>query len=150
MENPAGAGQCKLLAGDASDDDGLGWRVAVEGDTALVSAMFADVIGVDSGALYAFEHVVGEGWVETQKLVATDMAAGDQFFDKEDYHFPKPLVEVAGQPMIKLVIDNLRAATPDAEFIFVVNEQDCQHHSLDKVLDLMTDGQCKIVKLRQC
>ena len=81
--------------------------------------------------------------------ILVPMAAGDQFFDKEDYHFPKPLVEVAGQPMIKLVIDNLRAAAPDAEFIFVVNEQDCQHHSLDKVLDLMTDGQCKIVKLRQ-
>ena len=77
------------------------------------------------------------------------MAATDQFFDKDDYHFPKPLIEVAGQPMIKLVIDNLRAAVPDAEFIFVVNEEDCLHHSLDSALELMTDGRCTIVKLQQ-
>lgn len=81
--------------------------------------------------------------------ILVPMAAADKFFEKEDYHFPKPLVEVAGQPMVRLVIDNLRAAAPDAEFIFVVNEQDCRQYSLDKSLALMTDGQCTVVKLSQ-
>lgn len=56
------------------------------------------------------------------------------FFPEDEFYFPKPLVEVAGQPMIELVVGSLKADFPDADFIFVVDTEDARRFSLDRVV----------------
>lgn len=72
--------QAKLMAQDGADTDIFGVRVALFGDTALISARRDDVegIGEDAGSAYIFERTKGK-WTQTQKLVAPDGKAGDRF-----------------------------------------------------------------------
>src|SRR5262245_61502913 len=68
-----------LFAGDAASGDQLGYSAAIDGDTVVMGAPFVDHAGlVDQGAAYVFVRT-GGGWVEQQKLVATDPAQGDYF-----------------------------------------------------------------------
>lgn len=74
------------------------------------------------------------------------IAAPEDLFPRKDFHFPKPQIEIDGQPMISRVIDNLSRNDPDARFIFVVRAQDCRQFSLDDTLALSTPGRCVIVQ----
>jgi len=64
----------KLVASDAAEGDRFGTSVALSGAVALVGAPGAGVSG--SAYVYRFD---GVQWVEEQKLVASDGAAGDAF-----------------------------------------------------------------------
>lgn len=69
----------ELVADDGADNDQFGTFVALQGGTAIVGAAAAVVSGNDhQGAAYVF-NVDGGTWTETQKLVADDGAAGDEF-----------------------------------------------------------------------
>lgn len=72
--------QAKLMADDGADTDIFGVRVALFGDTALISARRDDIegVGVDAGSAYIFERSQGL-WKQKQKLVAPDAAADDRF-----------------------------------------------------------------------
>lgn len=61
------------------------------------------------------------------------------FFPKEQYFFPKPLVEVAMRPMIEIVIKNFQTRIKSCKFIFVVDKQDIITCSLDQTLQLLTN-----------
>ena len=67
---------------------------------------------------------------------------GRQFADR-GYTFPKPLVEVAGQPLIEIVARNL---TPSCahRFVFVCKQEHIQKFALGDVLELVAPG-CRIV-----
>lgn len=69
--------QSKLVASDGVPGDEFG-RVAIDGDTAIVSAISDDDAGYDAGSVYVFERTNGL-WAQEAKLVAGDGAAGDQF-----------------------------------------------------------------------
>ena len=69
------------------------------------------------------------------------------FFDAAEYVYPKPLIEVNGVSMIELVIRNLERIQGPKTFIFVVSAEDCQKYHLDQVLRLLTEDNCRIVKL---
>lgn len=71
----------------------------------------------------------------------------EDLFPRADYHFPKPLIEVDGLPMIERVIQNLRAADPQAHFVFIVRREDCVGYSLDSVLKIATCDRCTIVQI---
>lgn len=71
--------QARLTASDAQTGDGLGFDVAIEGDTLLAGADMGDddVRGQsDSGAAYVFTRS-GPTWTEAAKLTASDSQAGD-------------------------------------------------------------------------
>lgn len=69
----------KLSASDGAADDQFGYAVALDGDTAFVSASFADIGDQpNQGAVYVFTHDEN-GWTQTQKLTAPDGEAGDQY-----------------------------------------------------------------------
>jgi dTDP-glucose pyrophosphorylase len=68
------------------------------------------------------------------------------FFSAEEYFFPKPLIEVAGQPMIELVIGMLARDFPDADFVFIVDREDARSFSLDRVLKLAAGESAKVVE----
>lgn len=72
--------QAKLMAEDGANTDIFGVRVALFGDTALISARRDDIegVGVDTGSAYIFERTNGK-WTQTQKLVAPDGKADDRF-----------------------------------------------------------------------
>ncbi|WP_448192913.1 glycosyltransferase family 2 protein [Azospirillum sp. sgz301742] len=74
------------------------------------------------------------------------IAAEDTFFDAEEFRFPKPLIEVAGKPMIQRTVENLRAI--EGRMIFVARSQDIRQYSLDNVLRLVGGPEVVIVPLR--
>jgi NDP-sugar pyrophosphorylase family protein len=68
------------------------------------------------------------------------------FFPEDEYFFPKPLIEVAGQPMIELVVGSLKQDFPEADFTFIVDREDARAFSLDRVLRLAAGESAKIVE----
>lgn len=81
--------------------------------------------------------------------VVVPLATRSSFFSTDEYHFPKPLVEVGGTPMIQLVVENLRSAIPAAEFIFLVRQDDIDLHSLDNVLKLVAGDDAVVIGLKR-
>jgi hypothetical protein len=72
--------QAKLMAADGGKTDIFGVRVALSGDTALISARRDDdeVMGVDAGSAYVFTRT-GTTWHQQAKLTAPDGAEDDRF-----------------------------------------------------------------------
>ncbi len=72
--------QAKLTAADGASRDWFGVRVAISGDTAVITADADDddVNGVDSGSAYVFTRS-GTTWYQQAKLTAADGAAVDLF-----------------------------------------------------------------------
>ena len=70
--------QAKLLAGDGDAGDEFGGSVCIEGNSAVIGAIGDDDAGEDSGAAYMFVRS-GNDWIQQDKLVASDAAAGDHF-----------------------------------------------------------------------
>ncbi len=72
--------QAKLTAADGGETDIFGVRVALSGDTALISARRDDddIMGVDAGSAYVFFRT-GTRWEQQEKLTAPDGVADDRF-----------------------------------------------------------------------
>ncbi len=70
--------EAKLLASDGSVGDNFGYRVGISGDTAIIGANGDDDNGNGSGSAYIF-RLNDPNWVEEDKLLASDGAAGDYF-----------------------------------------------------------------------
>lgn len=75
------------------------------------------------------------------------IASEHDLFPREEFHFPKPLIEVDGEPMVSRVISNLKGQDPEAEFIFVVRSEDCRAYSLDRAIIEATEGRAQVVAL---
>ena len=75
------------------------------------------------------------------------ISSESKFFPKEEFYFPKPLIEVAGQPMIELVISQLRKSIPQGPFyIFVVGRDEARAYSLDRTLVLAAGESTTVVE----
>jgi hypothetical protein len=71
--------QATLVASDGSTANSFGWSVAVDGDTAVVGAIFGDSPAVpDTGSAYVYVRS-GTTWTQQAKLVAPDGATDDYF-----------------------------------------------------------------------
>ena len=68
-----------LLAGDSAAGDYFGSSVSIWGDSVIVGAFGDDDMGSDSGSAYIFQDDGTGSWLEIDKLLADDGAAGDQF-----------------------------------------------------------------------
>ncbi len=68
----------KLVGSGGGEGDRFGGTAAIDGDTAVIGAIYADTQGSNSGAVYVFVRQGGE-WSEQQKLVAADGEASDFF-----------------------------------------------------------------------
>ncbi|MEQ9063071.1 MAG: hypothetical protein RIE58_02780 [Vicingaceae bacterium] len=75
----------KIVASDRSSGDLFGWATAISGNTALVGAYAQDVDSAGSnsmsfaGLMYFFEYDSAFGWVETQRVNASDRDTNDWF-----------------------------------------------------------------------
>jgi len=71
--------QQKLLASDGQAGDRFSLCfLDVSGDTALIGALGDDDMGSNSGSAYVFTRT-GTTWTQTQKIIALDGQAGDNF-----------------------------------------------------------------------
>lgn len=71
--------QAKLVATDGQANDWFGRQVALDGNTAVVSALYGDATGKpNSGSAYVFVRSM-TGWTQQSKLIATDAQSNDWF-----------------------------------------------------------------------
>lgn len=76
------------------------------------------------------------------------IASNSKFFSIEDYGYPKPLIEIAGKPMIEHVINNLTQEISFKKIIFIVKQDECDKYHLDNTLNLLSPIKPEIIKLR--
>jgi dTDP-glucose pyrophosphorylase len=81
--------------------------------------------------------------------ILVPLGGDSKFFNREEYFYPKMLIEIEGKPMIQHAIENLQTIKKDLQFIFVVKKADCTEFHLDETLRLLTNNHCKIVILEQ-
>ena len=71
------------------------------------------------------------------------MAGAGSRFEKAGFTFPKPLIEVKGQPMIAKVVENLNL---QGRYIFLVQKAHYEQYDLKNLLNLIAPG-CEIVQI---
>lgn len=76
------------------------------------------------------------------------IASNSKFFSIEEYGYPKPLIEIAGKPMIEHVINNLTQGVDFRKIIFIVKQDECDKYHLDNTLNLLSPIKPEIIKLR--
>lgn len=76
------------------------------------------------------------------------IASNSKFFSIEELGYPKPLIEIAGKPMIEHVINNLTEGLDFKKIIFVVKQDECDKYHLDNTLNLLSPIKPEIIKLR--
>jgi dTDP-glucose pyrophosphorylase len=77
--------------------------------------------------------------------IVIPMAGAGSRFVKEGYTAPKPLIEIDGTPMIKLVISNLRPKR-EHRFIFICQKEHLQKYDLKKKLSDWSPG-CLVISV---
>lgn len=70
--------QAKLLPSSGTEDSRFGSTVALDGDTAIVGALFDSTSGERAGLAYVFVRASG-AWQEQARLIPGDGSAGDHF-----------------------------------------------------------------------
>jgi hypothetical protein len=80
----AGFREQRLMASDGEPFDHLGYSVATTGDVVVAGARFADVVGIDSGAVYVFRRDSVTGWRGEAKLLPADPFEHDRFGNAVD------------------------------------------------------------------
>ncbi len=83
--------QAKLVPTGARPGDEFGASVALHGNVALIGADLDDDNGIDAGAAYVFVRRA-DGWVEVDKLFATDGEPDDRFGESVSVFGDKALV----------------------------------------------------------
>ena len=78
--------------------------------------------------------------------VLVPISSRSPFFPEEEYFFPKPLIEVAGRPMIELVITQLRKQLRDTKFIFVIDRTDARKFSIGRAVTLAAGEDTQVIE----
>jgi HAD superfamily hydrolase (TIGR01509 family) len=81
-------------------------------------------------------------WTDNKLTVVIPMAGAGSRFEKAGYTFPKPLIDVKGQPMIQVVVENLSI---EANYVYIVQKSHREKFNLDTLLNLITPN-CKIIE----
>jgi HAD superfamily hydrolase (TIGR01509 family) len=82
-------------------------------------------------------------WIDEKLNILIPMAGAGSRFEKAGYTFPKPLIDVEGDPMIKVVTENLNIK---ANYIYIVQKSHREKYNLDTLLNLISPN-CKIVEV---
>jgi len=82
-------------------------------------------------------------WTDESLNVLIPMAGAGSRFEKAGYSFPKPLIDINGEPMIKVVTENLNI---NANFIYIVQKKHREMYNLDTLLNLISH-KCHIIEV---
>lgn len=78
--------------------------------------------------------------------IVVPMAGAGSRFAKAGYLLPKPMIDVAGRPMIDLVIENLKPLKCEFEFIFICRKEHLEKYNLASVFEKnLLKSQYKVV-----
>ena len=75
--------------------------------------------------------------------IVIPMAGAGSRFESAGYTFPKPLIEVEGQPMIHKVVNNLNI---QGRYIFLVQKTHYEKYNLENLLNMISPV-CEIIQL---
>ena len=89
------------------------------------------------------KHMKTPKWSDKKLNVLIPMAGAGSRFEQAGYTFPKPLIDVNGEPMIKVVSENLNL---DANFIYIVQKKHREKYNLDTLLNLISPN-CTVVEV---
>lgn len=82
-------------------------------------------------------------WINKKLNVLIPMAGEGSRFVAAGYTFPKPIIEVNGEPMIKVVVDNLNI---DANYIFIIRKEHDDKFNISSTLKQI-EPNCTIIKI---
>ncbi|WP_191218678.1 glycosyltransferase family 2 protein [Agrobacterium salinitolerans] len=74
------------------------------------------------------------------------IADSPEFFPKSEHYFPKPLVDVAGKPLIERVVASLSRSVSSSKFTFVVSKTLTRQFSLSGTLKLVAGDDTQIIE----
>jgi NDP-sugar pyrophosphorylase family protein len=74
------------------------------------------------------------------------IASRSQFFPEQEYFFPKPLIEIAGKPMIDCVVSALKATIRNPRFCFIISSDDARRFSLEETLHIVGGRTTKVIQ----
>lgn len=77
----------------------------------------------------------GEKWQDRNMNILIPAAGLGSRFAQAGYTFPKPLIEVHGEPMLQMVVNNLNI---DAHYIYILQKEHYEHYNLRTFLSLLT------------
>ena len=80
--------------------------------------------------------------------IVIPMAGRGQRFIDAGYTLPKPLLKIGDEPIIKHIINIMRCKSVLTQFIFIVRQDHCDEHQLDKKI-LEIEPTAKIVKINE-
>jgi dTDP-glucose pyrophosphorylase len=78
--------------------------------------------------------------------VLIPISSRSSFFPIEEYFFPKPLIEVAGLPMIELVVTQIKKQLNNPKFTFVIDREDARAFSIDRICKLAGGAGTNVVE----
>ncbi|MHC4141499.1 MAG: hypothetical protein ACYSUF_06320 [Planctomycetota bacterium] len=102
----------ELVPSDGEVDDRFGWSTAISGDAAVIGAPGDDEQGLGSGSAYLF-HRAGTSWVESAKLLGSDIDQYESFGRAISLDGNKALVGATPSPSAAYVFDGLGDADGD-------------------------------------
>ena len=73
--------------------------------------------------------------------------AGAEYFDKSDFIYPKPIIDINDKPLIEYVINNLKDIEGDNQFVFILKQSLCEKFNIDYTIRQLTDNPL-IIKLK--
>jgi len=115
----------KIQASDKQASDFFGDSVAINsaGTLAIIGAASEDTGGTDAGAVYVFTKNSSDIWSERQKLLSSDLQAGDQFGISLD-------INAAGNiAIIGASYEDTGATSAGSSYIFTKNASDIWNES---------------------
>lgn len=81
-------------------------------------------------------------------IVLIPIAGNHPHFPPEEFAYPRPLIEIAGRPMIAWVLDNLKSLGPNVRFVFVALEDEAISFSFEKIFNLLTQDKASLISLK--
>ena len=78
--------------------------------------------------------------------VLIPISTRSSFFPNAEYFFPKPLIEVAGRPMIELVITQLEKQLNNPKFTFVIDREEARAFSVDRICKLAGGSEASVIE----
>jgi dTDP-glucose pyrophosphorylase len=80
--------------------------------------------------------------------VIIPIAGSSEEFTNAGHLYPKPIIEIKGQPMIQWVIDSLTTITGPYKLLFIIKEEHSSKYHLDNTLRLIHPT-CEIIQLKE-
>lgn len=76
-------------------------------------------------------------------LLIVPISDDSTFFPRQDYYFPKPLIDISGKVLIRRVCESLLRSFPCATFLFIIPESIEKEFALSSILKLDLHGAVK-------